>query len=161
MQQSAMRNAPPAATEQPYETVREHSHTVAHVLGSALACVFGGLGAGMVVAIALAWLGASPSWYGLAGLSAWGVVAGALLFWSFARDPIRNAMDWERLRYEADALDDDVEALADELAAAKLRADNWESEARRLQMQLTARRTVRTLRLQRRASTVAGLIACM
>lgn len=129
-------------TEQPAQiapTNPDLPHTVSGVLASALGAVFGGLGAGLIVGIVAWWLGFSAASYAVAALAVWGIVAGALLFWAFSRDPIRNAWEWETLRLELDRLDDENMELADALSAAQVRSAEWEARARQLRMQLVAR----------------------
>jgi hypothetical protein len=109
--------------------------TVRGVLAEALGCLLAGAGSALVIGIAFAWSGIPHFTSAVAALTTWGIVTGAMTFWTFSRDPIRNAWEWEQIRIECDRLEDDIETLEDANESLGKRNAWLEAENARLTLQ--------------------------
>lgn len=117
------------------EITQKHT-TYTDVFAAVLRCTFAGVGLGVVAAIALIAVGVNTTVSLLTALALCGVIAGAMIFWTFARDPIINAWEWEQLRLENDALEDAVEYLEDKIDTLATRNHYLEGENQRLTVQV-------------------------
>ena len=113
------------------EITQKHT-TYTDVFAAVLRCIFAGVGLGIVAAIVMLAVNVNATVSLVTSLAFCGVVAGAMIFWTFARDPIINAWEWEQLRLENDALEDAVDYLEDNIDTLTRRNDYLERENQRL-----------------------------